>query len=246
MNRSRREGTRARRKGPFDQILDWIGVASAKGRTITYDKVKRLRKNEVDRLLILCDEALADRAITEDPDKRIDLILLLWDFLPRSSPVFLSALGRFDSPSAYDVHFTMFGFISMFDEVSWRTRARWLENYLLSVPRGVGMAAWNAGDELGSRCPLRHALPSLLRTARSAEFAAGRTEALHGLAHALARLEEAGSSTRSALQVIRDVADQDRSPKVRTYAREILAGDRCTASPPSAGSRTNIGTGRRH
>jgi hypothetical protein len=219
---------RRRSKSSYDAILDLVGIQTARGRDVHVPRIARLRTKQIEVLTTLCYGALGEKAIQVDVDKRIGVIALLVDLLPRSESIIRKWLERFDNARAYEVQFSIFVCLLPYMGSFLRMGGpRLVERYLLDVPRDTARAAWMAGDLLGSDCPLRSGLSRLRRAAQSARFSAGRLGALHGLAHALIRLEKRGSPTRAILRELRYISKSDRSTSVRDKASRIVAGDRC-------------------
>lgn len=159
-------------------------------------------------------------------DSRVAIARSLVALLPASLGTIAEVLKSRGDAGAYELHFSLFCFLSDHPQVQADQRLRHqllhhIERYLESVRAATGEAAWMAGDLLGDHWPLEEALPVLLSLARSARYVAGREGALHGLAHALARATKQGQW--EIMAGLKAVAAGDRSEAVRSYATQIMS-----------------------
>lgn len=136
-------------------------------------------------------------------------------------------LGRTDDAFDFEVHFTLFCYLDGCQEMpraaSTRPEVlRLVHAYLTSVRVGTARAAWMAGDLLGDHWQADDSLPVLLDLLESARYAAGREAALYGL-ETLLRNGISGDESQQVDRVLRRVAAQDRSPRLRRAAEHLLA-----------------------
>jgi hypothetical protein len=154
--------------------------------------------------------------------QRVSCAKLLVAMLPDSLSHIGSLLATRRSRDDYEVHFSLFCFLDEQGVKSTGTSKQvidLLKDYLLSVERGVARSAWMAGDTLGDHWPPSESLPVLLGTLTRARFAAGRLGALHGLAHTAEKIQE--EDLRKVLEILKEVADSNRSRAVRKEAEAL-------------------------
>ncbi len=176
-----------------------------------------------------CMDLIAMLAATAEGSERYErlrvaAVKLAVVFLPESRPLLL----RWLDPQCplREVQFTLFCFL---DDVPHlgndRSFARDIPvlvgEFLQHVPTNTAEVAWMAGDLLGDHWDLRASLPILLRLARQARFAAGRSGAVHGIACA-ARRTKSVERLRDMRSVLALIKNHERSHVVRESATAAL------------------------
>jgi hypothetical protein len=176
------------------------------------------------RLISRVEETLGNNSKGRSEEFRALLARTLTAALPESLAAIRRLLGTPPKRPMDEVHFSLFVALSDVLELTSReVRLRLLSmvaTYLESTASNSGQSAWMAGDLLGDHWPIAEAVPVLRRLARSARFPAGREGVLHGLSHALERVPKAVQW--EIVGVLRLTATEDRSTKVRAYARSIM------------------------
>ena len=84
----------------------------------------------------------------------------------------------------------------------------------------VALAGWMAGELLGDDWNLSESLPVLTSVVKGAPNVVGRVNALHGLSQALRRTR--GHARHYIITILRQVALNDKSKKIRDSAKELL------------------------
>jgi hypothetical protein len=190
-------------------------------------QVQHLSQSERRQLLSLCTRILDDKELRKIEKDRLAAVKTIVALIPESARVIRKWIRRRSSGQIHEVHFSLFCFLDQVpdlpdagefaDEIPLL-----IEDYLRQVEVDSARAAWMAGDLLGDHWEVTKTLPILLRVAKGARFAAGRKGALHGLEHALAKVED--STKKSILTLVHELSEVDRSPKVREYAKLMLRG----------------------
>ncbi len=127
----------------------------------------------------------------------------------------------------YDIHFTMF---SAFEREEMPNSVQkevedLLADYVKQAVTESGFAAWKAADVLGDEWYTPHTADLLRDSLAKAKYVAGRSAAIHGLAHAL---NHGTKQLRSAsLEALRQSARRDRSAVVRAKAKYVLDSGGC-------------------
>jgi hypothetical protein len=124
---------------------------------------------------------------------------------------------------AYEVHFSLFVFLSDVERLKLRPADRKRAvGLIISSLESVraARAAWMAGDALGDALCSRSVASALAQVANHAKFAAGRSAAVKALADCLGRTKSRSSSP--LWKVIKRAARSDRSKGVRASARLAL------------------------
>lgn len=177
------------------------------------------------RLVEMAAGLLRDSGVLEAEHSRVLMARLLVALLPDSMEI----IGRLLSDTQPDVksaemHFSLFVALEELPRLSRGTLLSevipFIERYLLEIREEAAEAAWMAGDLLGDHWPLAIGLPVLVRATREATHDAGREGAIHGLSHALGRVDTRGQW--DIIQVLRRVADSDSSDTVRRYADSVV------------------------
>jgi hypothetical protein len=187
------------------------------------------------RVLLLCRDALSTQALRASEPARLAVLDVLLAFFPSSRDIIVKCLQETSDPTWYEVHFSLFVKLTQREMLCrspmlrplCRDTPRLASEYLRDVPTEQGGAAWMAGDVLGEHCRLSAALPLLLDALKTSRYAAGRSGALHGIAHVLDRLERRNADTEQVLGAVRDVRRQDKSRRVQRKADRIAKGWRC-------------------
>lgn len=133
-----------------------------------------------------------------------------------------------------DLHFKVFSWLSSLSGRQVRAAAL-AQEYLMSVRTSAGQAAFMAGEYLGAHSSLHVSVPRLRSAAAGAEHTAGRVAALHGIAHALGRLEAAGARARARqhlIAFIRRRVGSAPSKSEKVMASMIADGWRCNELHP--------------
>lgn len=184
-----------------------------------------LSQNERRQLLSLCIRILEISELRKIEKTRLGAVKVIVALLPDSTRVIRNWIQRKTNKQIYEVHFSLFCFL---DHVADLPNARafadevplLIGEYLQHVEVDSARAAWMAGDLLGDHLEVAKTLPILLRVAKGARFSAGRKGTLHGLEHALAKVEN--STKKSILTLVHELSEVDRSIKVREYAKLML------------------------
>jgi hypothetical protein len=192
------------------------------------NKVQGLKPVERARLLSLCERTLRKESLRSIEQVRVAVIKILVALLPDSILNIRRWINKRSGRMVYEVHFSLFCFLDCVRDL---TNAKefseeilsLLEAYLLNTRSETAQAAWMAGDLLGDHWSLEEALPVLTKLAKEAKFTAGRSGALHGLSHVLARVTD-HPTKQAIVGIVGDVSRHDRSKKVRDCARLILKG----------------------
>jgi hypothetical protein len=188
---------------------------------------KELRRGSARRrtqLLAACSNALRSATIRNAQLTRVAIVRLLAALMPESAPTIQRWIRRRDADAA-EVQFSLFCYLDQArDLVEGRQGALTILSlvgeYLHAVDSDRARAAWMAGDLLGDHWPLEESLEVLIRGARTGRFAAGREGAVHGLSHALERASK--KDQWRIVEVLREVASQDRSRRIRRYAGQVV------------------------
>ncbi len=156
---------------------------------------------------------------------RILLAKALVALLPVSLGAIRALMVKKPDRDTAEAQFSLFCFLDgAFDFAEGRRTAPALleavGTYIHAIKSNAARAAWMAGDLLGDHWPVNEALPVLLSAVRTAKHPPGREAALHGLSHALERANK--RQQWAIIQVLRDVAAEDRSRIIRNYAQGIL------------------------
>lgn len=164
-------------------------------RTIGYDIIgedfddflesaKKLTEDQAIHLLAAYKNT-GTRELGRNQNSCVYLIRFLVALFPRSLPLIESWLSQFEKREDYQVHFTLFCYLSQIPDFGSASDIaevlRIMENYLLQVKADTGHASWMAGDMLSDHWDTAESLPVLLRAARNARFLSGRSTALGGL-----------------------------------------------------------------
>ena len=121
-----------------------------------------------------------------------------------------------------------------------------VENYLSTTRSNAGQAAWMAGDLLGDHWPAREAVPTLLRLAEHARFAAGRKSAIHGLSHAIeASTPKMAADIKATLRSLHQQSPPTQSHRARRARREKHHGGVDLLDPSESPERRELVDGER-
>jgi hypothetical protein len=189
--------------------------------------LRRLNKIQQHAIAGHAVRLLKTRSLARQEKLRNGAVRLIVALLPSSFNVFEKLLSDFRSPFWYEVHFLAFNAVDR-EDLSARDQRRVLalvENYLMTVDKGSGFAAWKAGDMLGDEWNSPETVEILARVMFSARYVAGRKGALHGMAHAMDTSEP--REEKRLLLLVRKVAAEDRSKEVRRYASFTIQGNGC-------------------
>jgi hypothetical protein len=187
-------------------------IASVQRRLLQLPTATRRGLTSVARLLLMDEPALSQKM-------RIVAAKVLVADLPRSSRAITALLRRFTGAHAYEVHFSLFVFLSDAKELKGRIAPlvrRMITTYLATVPSGTARAAWMAGHALGGHLQdveTRNVLAGLMHDAR---YAAGRRAAVRGMGELLSERPELVDFAHK--ESLRQIALKDRSRLVRAAA----------------------------
>ena len=180
-------------------------------------------------LLKRAASALESKAVVTSEDLRVGLVKVAIALLPDSLPLVRAVI--IDERHKYDpeVRFSLFCFLGdlpglSIGEAIEEEICGCVSTFLAEVRTNAGQAPWMAGDLLGSHWRAAPGVSALCGVAKEARFVIGREAAIHGLSHALERSPELRASIHS---VLNEIADADRSGRVRRYARAVLDGKHC-------------------
>ncbi len=177
------------------------------------------------RLAARCDALLSHSAVRCDEQQRVGVVKILVAAGPHGLPLLRKWPSRESGKAIGELHFSIFCFLDRFWEFDHAMHMipsvlDLVEKYLLYSASERARATWMAGDMLGDHVPAADGVPVLIRVAQKARFAAGRLAALHGFAHALPRVD--GGMAGEIVRVLRNLATNDRSERVRRYAGSLL------------------------
>jgi hypothetical protein len=173
--------------------------------------------------------ALESKAVVTSEDLRVGLVKVAIALLPDSLPLIRTVI--IDERNRYDpeVRFSLFCFLGeilglSIGEAIEEEICDLVSTFLAEVRTNAAQAPWMAGDLLGSHWRAAPGVSALCEVAKEARFVVGREAAIHGLSHALERSPELHDSIH---RVLNEIADADRSGRVRRYARSVLDGKHC-------------------
>lgn len=218
-----------------------LGVELDPG-TSQWDIEKRAAQVSLDartRALRCFYRALERRSVRDSENERLDVLGAIVALMPDAQDLFAHTLARTDDGSWFEVHFSLFialrfvlvsesipGSAAFFDAIPGI-----ITRYLLSAKSETAIAAWEAGGSMVDICRLDIASAHLANAAANARYVAGRLGALHGIQHALARLEARSESTDELMRFVKRLSRRDASRRVRRSAKRILSGNRCLETP---------------
>lgn len=206
-------------------------------------RIQSLDLDSRQTLLSLCDSAFSNVTQRLHEATRVAAAKCMVALVPYSGDTIIRWIKSTSGRGIYEVHFSLFCFIDRIpdmpdsDELAGRVPAL-IEQYLLTVKSKAAFAAWMAGDLLGDHWQIEHTLPVLQKAAEQARFVAGRSGALHGLAHIFNRLPVGDPARDFTFALIRKRANEDRSRKLRDTAKLILEGKLCLELQDKESGRT--------
>jgi len=176
------------------------------------------------KCVLLCRFALASRELRRGERVRKSAAKVLVASLPTSLDAISKLLAIRTGRYAYEVHCSLFVFLSDLDELglvpSERTRVvEVMIEYLESATTGIAHAAWMAADALGRVCD-RNMIGALVNLSERGRYAAARSASIKVLQDCVTR-----GNVRDHLHItrtIRRIAHHDRSRRVRASARIAL------------------------
>jgi hypothetical protein len=178
-------------------------------------------------LLSLCNQVFGEMALRNDEASRVAAAKIMVALIPDSASSIKQWINSKSGKNIYEVHFSLFCFLDHVPILpNGKEFAREIpsivENYLLDVKSESAHAAFMAGDLLGDHWEINEALAILIRVSKEARFVAGREGAIHGLAHMLCNLPKSDTIRMSIISLLRNIAKNDRSQKVRVSASLAL------------------------
>lgn len=188
-------------------------------------RVQHLSRVRRQALLAACQAVLTDPVGRKQESVRVSAAKALIALIPDSKETIRSFLEKRSDVASFEFHFSVFCFLDKTPNLPNAEHFTQevpilVEQYLLNLRTETARAGWMAGEMLGEHWPEAEALPTLRRVARSARFVAGRLGALHGLAHALSKMD--GPKRESVIGAVNQIAKYDRSSRVRSYATQVL------------------------
>ncbi len=189
-------------------------------------KVAALNDGEKAQLLEISRSAIAGIQSRLEVDVRVSAVRAIVALLPLSLDYITELLKKFSGKQDFETHYTLFCYLDWTQRMPNAPGLKHsvlplLEGYLMMVPRATAWAAWMAFDLLGCHWEMSEALPILLRTARQARYATGRSAAVSGLEDVLAGLPPQSEYRDEILDVLWQVFLHDRVPAVRREAETI-------------------------
>jgi hypothetical protein len=220
-------------------LIESVGI-SGKDLADIVDTLQSIPSRERRELYSLCTRGLHTKSLRERDDLRLVAVKVLVALLPDSESTIRSLLREHTSPLVHEVHFSLFCFLDHVPDLPGCAGfapeiPSLVGRYLEVVRTESGMAAWMAGDLLGDHWDLDESLPVLVRAVRQARFVAGRLGALKGLSSAYDNAKRRGRG--EIKRVLREVAKEDRSRKVRDRAQCVLMGWGGTVEQPGRAGR---------
>jgi hypothetical protein len=191
--------------------------------------VDAMRRASKLALLGRTSSALESKVVVSSEDLRIALVKLAISLLPDSLPLIRTLI--LDDHDRYDpeVRFSLFCFLAEVPRLSVGEAieeeiCEVVSAFLAEVRTNAAQAPWMAGDLLGAHWRAAPGVSALCSVAKEARFVIGREAGIHGLSHALERSPELQDSIH---RVLSEIAHEDRSGRVRRYARAVLEGKHC-------------------
>lgn len=190
-------------------------------------RFQRLNKSGRRRLLSLCERAFSELDLRKDEPTRVAAAQVIVALVPDSTDAIRRWINTRVGKDIYEVHFSLFCFLDQVPDLpgggAFATEIPSLiEKYLLEVKSESAHAVWMAGDLLGNHWEMSEALPILVKVAKEARFATGRTSAAYGLEYILRNLPKSDPRRKSVISLLREIAENDRSEHVKFAARESL------------------------
>ena len=209
------------------EALDFIEHINQVGSPWIRKRLQEMPREKRQAIQRLAMTALVKPHLRKREKLRDGAVRLIVASLPKMFPVFEQVLRDQTSPLWYEVHFTAFCSLERADLTpnDQKRIVLLIRDYLLNVSSGAGHAAWKAGDLLGDEWRDSTTVEILAELVVGARHAAGRKAALHGIEHALNKASAAESE--SLFSVLRRVAVNDRSARVRRSAQLALEGVGC-------------------
>ena len=193
------------------------------------ESIKRLEPSAREKLLQICEQAFQEENFRKHEPTCIACAKVFIALVPESIGSIKKWVKKSSGKSIHEVHFSIFCFLDNIlhlpnNQGFAREIPSLVEEYLTNIKSNTARAAFMAGDLLGDHWEMNEALPVLIRIAKKAKYSAGRDSALHGLGHIMSQLSNFDSDKKLILQLLRNIAQHDRSKIVRFTAELLLEG----------------------